>query len=167
MTSLRSRSRSRSLATRLTVATVLALGLGAGLTACSGTPVDNIVEGVVGDQVREALGGDVDIATDGQLPAGYPADAVPVTGDVQGGASAGGAGGAGWTVLTTVTGTDSFAEAKAALEGAGFTTNAEDIDASSGYASFDSAEYDVNLTYSTVDGVVTATYIVTPGGGQG
>lgn len=139
----------------------LALGLGFGLVACTGSPIDNIIEGAVGDEVREALGGDVDIATDGRTPAGFPEAAVPLVGEVQGGASAGGA---GWTVLTTVPSMDSFAEAVAALEGAAFVAEAQDVDENSGYAAFSSAEYDVKLTYSTTGDTVTATYIVTPGG---
>jgi len=125
---------------------------------------ENVVNGVVneaqnqaGDAISEALGG-AGISTDGQLPNGFPSDQIPVVGEVQGGGSA--PDGAGWVVRSTL-GSDDFAAAQAALEGAGFVASAVDSDADSGFGNFALAPYSVVLTVATDGGVRTATYIVT------
>jgi len=111
-----------------------------------------------GDALSEALGGAA-FSTDGQLPSGFPADTIPVVGDVQGGVS--GPDGSGWGVRTTLVG-DDFASAQAALEGAGFTSSAVNSDADSGFGTFTLEPHTVVLTVSTAtDGVVTANYVVT------
>ena len=133
------------------------------LVGCS--VAENVVNGVVseaqqqaGDAISEALGG-AGISTDGELPSGFPADAIPVVGEVQGGAS--GPDGSGWGVLTTLV-SDDFASAQAALERAGFVGTAVDSDADSGFGTFTLAPYTVVLTVGTdADGVVTASYVVT------
>lgn len=113
------------------------------------------------DALSEALGGAA-FSTDGQLPAGFPAEAVPVVGDVQGGVS--GPDASGWAVRTTLV-SDDFASAAAALEGAGFVSSAVDSDADSGFGTFALAPHTVVLTVGTDgDGVVTATYVVTVDG---
>jgi len=134
------------------------------LTGCS--VAENIVGGVVdeaknqaGDAISDALGG-AGVSTDGELPTGFPSDAVPIVGTVQGGGSAPDA--SGWVVRTTLAG-DDFASAQAALEGAGYVASAVNTDADSGFGTFTLAPYSVALATDTgADGVVTATYIVTP-----
>jgi hypothetical protein len=133
------------------------------LVGCSAA--ENVVNGVVdeaqnqaGEAISEALGG-AGISSDGQLPNGFPADAIPVVGDVLGGGSAPDA--TGWVVRTTLAG-DDFASAQAALESAGFESSAVNADADSGFGTFALAPYNVVLTVATdSDGVMTATYVVT------
>jgi hypothetical protein len=144
------------------------------LTGCTGTPLDNVIEGVVGesaDQLAEQLEGGVeglvedaiggtDISSDGRLPEGFPADAVPVTGTVLGGGS--GPNGTGWVARTQLGSAAEFEQAKAALEGAGFTSGAVNSDANSGFGTFTSADYTVVLVVATESGQANATYVVTP-----
>jgi hypothetical protein len=134
------------------------------LTGCS--VAENVVGGVVdeaknqaGDAISDALGG-AGVSTDGELPTGFPSDAVPIVGTVQGGGSAPDA--SGWVVRTTLAG-DDFASAQAALEGAGYVASAVNADSDSGFGTFTLAPYSVALATDTdAEGVVTATYIVTP-----
>lgn len=147
------------------------------LAGCS--VAENVVDGVVseaqnqadnaiseaqkqaGDAISDALGGAA-VSTDGELPAGFPTDTIPVVGDVQGGVS--GPDGTGWGVRTTLV-SDDFASAQAALEGAGFTSSAVSSDADSGFGTFTLDPHTVVLTVSTAtDGVVTANYVVTVNG---
>lgn len=153
--------RSRSIA----LVAVLLLGSMPVLAGCS--VADNIVGGVV-DEVRgsvddaigEALGG-AGISSDGELPSGFPADPIPTVGEVAGGGS--GPNSSGWVVRTTLESAAGFADAQAALEGAGFTASGVDSDAESGFGTFTSDSYVVILTVTTgSDGVATATYVVTP-----
>jgi hypothetical protein len=133
------------------------------LAGCS--VAENMVNGVVseaqnqaGDAISEALGG-AGVTTDGEMPSGFPSDAIPVVGEVQGGGS--GPDSSGWVVVTTL-GADDFAAAQAALEGAGYVSSAVNSDADSGFGSFTLAPYTVVLTVNTdADGVTTATYVVT------
>jgi len=133
------------------------------LAGCS--VAENMVNGVVseaqnqaGDAISEALGG-AGVTTDGQLPSGFPSDAIPVVGEVQGGGS--GPDSSGWVVVTTL-GSDDFASAQAALEGAGYVSSAVNSDADSGFGTFTLAPYTVVLTVNTdADGATTATYVVT------
>jgi hypothetical protein len=133
------------------------------LVGCSAA--ENVVNGVVGeaqnqagDAISEALGG-AGISSDGELPNGYPADAIPVVGEVLGGGSAPDA--TGWVVRTALAG-DDFASAQAALEAAGFESSAVNADADSGFGTFALAPYNVVLTVATdSDGEMTATYVVT------
>ena len=141
-----------------------AIALAPALVGCS--VAENIVGGVVdeaknqaGDAVSDALGG-AGISTDGELPTGFPGDAVPLVGEVQGGGS--GPDASGWVVRTTLV-ADDFASAQAALESAGYVSSAVNSDADSGFGTFTLAPYSVVLTTTTDgDGVVTATYVVTP-----
>ncbi len=144
------------------------------LTGCTGTPLDNVIEGIVGegaeqlgDQVQggveglveDALGGTA-ISSDGELPDGFPADAVPVTGTVLGGGS--GPNGTGWVVRTQLGSATEFEQARTALEGAGYTASAVNSDAESGFGTFTSADYTVVLVVATESGQANATYVVTP-----
>ncbi|MFC0682257.1 hypothetical protein ACFFGH_30885 [Lysobacter korlensis] len=149
---------------------VVALASALTLTGCTGTPLDNVIEGLVGEGaeqlqggveglVEDALGGTA-ITSDGQLPEGFPADAVPVTGTVLGGGS--GPNGTGWVARTELASAAEFEQAKAALEGAGFTASAVNSDANSGFGTFTSADHTVVLVVATESGQATATYVVTP-----
>jgi hypothetical protein len=140
------------------------------LSGCTGTPLDNVIEGVVGEGaeqlqggveglVEDAIGGTA-ISSDGQLPDGFPADAVPVTGTVLGGGS--GPNGAGWVARTQLGSAAEFEQAKSALEGAGFTASAVNSDGNSGFGTFTSADHVVVLVVATESGQATATYVVTP-----
>lgn len=160
---------------RRLVGAALALALVAGTSACStGTPIDNIVEGLVQQGVDQLVGGideqirglvddvlgGVELTGDGQVPASFPAD-VPLTGSVLGGGA--GPDGSGWVVRTQLDGGLGFGEAAAALESAGFAPSGVSSDAASGYGAFTSAGYRVDLSVATDgEGVVTATYVVTP-----
>ena len=159
-------------ATRWMVGGVLAGMLA--LTGCTGTPLDNVIEGVVGEGaeqlgeqleggvegiIGDVLGG-VEITSDGQLPDGFPADAVPVTGTVLGGGS--GPNGAGWVARTQLGSAAELEQASATLEGAGFTASGVNSDANSGFGTFTSADYTVVLVVATESGQATATYVVTP-----
>lgn len=153
----------------------LVLALVAGTAGCStGTPLDNIVDGLVQqgvDQVTSGLDesirglvgdvlGGVELTTDGQLPSSFPAD-VPLTGQVSGGGA--GPEGSGWVVRTELDAGLTFSDASAALETAGFTASGVSSDATSGYGAFTGPTSRVDLSVATdADGVTTATYVVTP-----
>jgi hypothetical protein len=157
---------------------LLAAGALAGalaLTGCTGTPLDNMIEGLVGqgaeqlgEQVEggieglvgDALGG-TEVTTDGQLPSGFPEGEVPLTGTVLGGGSA--PNGVGWVVRTELASASDFGQAQTALEGAGYTAAAVNSDANSGFGTFSSADYTVVLVVATESGQATATYVVTAG----
>jgi hypothetical protein len=150
------------------VLTAGALAGALALTGCTGTPLDSVIEGLVGQGteqlqggveglVEDALGGTA-ISSDGQLPDGFPADAVPVTGTVLGGGS--GPNGTGWAARTQLGSAAEFENARAALEAAGFTASA--MNAESGFGTFTSADYTVVLVVAGASSDVTATYIVTP-----
>ena len=165
----------RSNPRRIVAVTAISLALVTGTTACStGTPIDNIVEGLVqqgvdqlvggiDDQIRglvdDVLGG-VELTGDGQVPASFPTE-VPLTGDVLGGGA--GPEGSGWVVRTQLGAGQGFVEAAAALEQAGYTASGVSSDATSGYGAYSGEAYRVDLSVATDgEGVVTATYVVTP-----
>ncbi|HET8957997.1 MAG TPA: hypothetical protein VFM95_06040 [Microcella sp.] len=163
-------ARRRSLAT---VALAATIALGA--SACStGTPLDNIVEGLVDqgveqvtsgidEQIRGLVGdvlGGVELTTDGSLPSSFP-QGIPLVGEVLGGGA--GPEGSGWVARTRLDEASAFTAAQGALEDAGFTASGVSSDATSGYGAFTSAEYRVDLSVATDgQGEVTATYVVTP-----
>ncbi len=139
-----------------------------GMTTLAGCSVaDNVVGGVVDevrggvdDAVTDVLGG-AGVSTDGNVPNGFPTDAVPLTGTVAGGGA--GTDATGWVVRTTLANAGEFAAAQTALEGAGFEGSAVNADETSGFGTFTSDRYTVILTVTTgSDDVVTATYVVTP-----
>lgn len=159
---------------RRIVGAALALALVAGTSACStGTPLDNIVEGLVDQGVDQLLGGvdeqirglvddvlgGVELTGDGQVPASFPEE-IPLTGAVLGGGA--GPEGSGWVVRTQLDGGLGFADAAAALEQAGFSPSGVSADAGSGYGAYSSDTFRVDLSVATDgEGVVTATYVVT------
>ncbi|UTT62854.1 hypothetical protein [Microcella humidisoli] len=156
-------------------AAAIVIALATGTSACStGTPIDNIVEGLVQQGVDQLVGGideqirglvddvlgGVELTGDGEVPASFPAE-VPLTGAVLGGGA--GPEGSGWVVRTQLDGGLGFADAAAALEQAGFTASGVSSDATSGYGAYSGAAYRVDLSVATDgEGVVTATYVVTP-----
>jgi hypothetical protein len=147
------------------------------LTGCTGTPLDNVVEGLVaegteqvGEQLQGGAGklveglvddllGGTGISTDGQLPPGFPEDDIPLTGTVLGGGSA--PNGAGWVVRTKLAAASEFAEAQTALESAGYTASAVNADQNSGFGTFSGAGFTVVLVVSSTSVEATATYVVT------
>jgi hypothetical protein len=155
-------------------AVALALGLLATTAGCTtGTPIDNIVDGLVQQGVDQVTGGidesirgivddvlgGVELTTDGQVPSTFPAD-IALTGAVVGGGS--GPAGSGWVVQTLLEGGLTFADAADALEAAGFAASGVADDEGGGYGAFTSSAHRVDLSVITdADGVVTATYVVT------
>lgn len=156
-------------------AAALAGALALGASGCAtGTPIDNIVEGLVDQGVEQitsgidesirglvddVLGG-VELTTDGEVPSSFPSE-VPLTGEVLGGGA--GPEGSGWVVRTRLSSAAQFDEAAAALEAAGFAGSGVSSDAASGYGAFTSGSYRVDLSVATdAQGEVTATYVVTP-----
>lgn len=160
---------------RRLAAVALAGALALGASGCStGTPLDNIVEGLVDQGVEQitsgidesirglvgdVLGG-VELSTDGEVPSSFPTE-IPLTGEVLGGGA--GPDGSGWVVRTRLDGAGAFDAAAAALEGAGFAASGVSSDADSGYGAYTSGAYRVDLSVATdAQGEVTATYVVTP-----
>ncbi|MFN3707221.1 hypothetical protein [Microcella sp.] len=160
---------------RPVVVAALATTIALSASACStGTPIDNIVEGLVNqgveqittgldEQIQGLVGdvlGGVEVTTDGSLPSSFPAE-IPLVGEVLGGGA--GPDGSGWVVRTRLQDAGAFSEARGALEGAGFTSSGVSSDATSGYGAFTSSAYRVDVSVSTDgQGQVTATYVVTP-----
>jgi hypothetical protein len=150
------------------------LALVAGTAGCAtGTPLDNIVDGLVQQGVDQVTGGidesirglvgdvlgGVELTIDGQVPSTFPAD-IALTGAVVGGGA--GPAGSGWVVQTLLEGGLTFADAADALEVAGFAASGVADDAGGGYGAFISSAHRVDLSVITDgDGVVTATYVVT------
>ncbi|PJJ71569.1 hypothetical protein CLV46_1118 [Diaminobutyricimonas aerilata] len=147
-----------------------ALASGLLLTGCTGTPLDNAVEGLVDQGVEQlqggvdqaigdALGG-ADLSTDGQVPEGFPTDTVPLTGEVRGGGA--GPNGSGWVAQTVLGSAADYEQASQALEDAGFTASVSNSDANSAFGQFTGNGYSVVLTVASEQDAVVATYIVTP-----
>jgi len=155
----------RAIVLRAVAGGVLAVGLSGTLVGCSGTPIDNMIGGAVDGALERALeearDAGIDVSTDGGIPEGFPTDAVPlIEGTVVGGGSGGGI---GWVVVVNADSMDRFADAQSALEQAGYAANVSNADDKSAFGSFAGADYNVQLTFSTdTDGVVSATYVVTP-----
>jgi hypothetical protein len=139
---------------RAAMAVVIA-GLTASLlTGCFGNPVEDLVNQGVEDAVEGATGGEVSL--DGELPADFPESVKLVEGDVS---FAGGTGtGEGWLVMVTSEAADPVADARAALEGAGF---AEDTTVSGGGVGAVVYSNDEYLVLVAGDGK-TVSYTVTP-----
>jgi hypothetical protein len=135
------------------------------LAGCS--VVDNAVQGAVDgaqeqidqaveDAISEALGG-AGISRNGEVPPGFPTDAVPmIDGEIVGGGSA--PEGGGWAVQLTVEGEGAFSAAATLLQDGGYGADIQNSDATSGFGTFTSETYRVVLTQ---DGT-TVTYVVTP-----
>jgi len=139
---------------RAAMAVVIA-GLTASLlTGCFGNPVEDLVNQGVEDAVEGATGGEVSL--DGELPADFPESVKLVEGDIS---FAGGTGaGEGWLVMVTSEAADPVADARAALEGAGF---AEDTTVSGGGVGAVVYSNDEYLVLVAGDGK-TVSYTVTP-----
>jgi hypothetical protein len=130
-----------------------------GVDGAVGDVVDQARSGL-DDAVGDVLGGAA-ITDDGALPRGFPSDAVPLTGEVLGGGAAPDS--LGWAVRTRLAGADQFSVAQSALEAAGFASSAVDSDGDSGFGTFTSDAHRVVLASTTdADGLVTATWLVTP-----
>ena len=152
------------------ITATIAVALAASVTLAGCSAIDNVVGGVVDGVVSEAqdqldgvisdtLGG-AGISTDGELPPGFPADAIPVVGEVQGGGSAPES--SGWVVVSRLSGVDQFAVAQEELEAAGFVSSAVNTDENGGFGTFTLSPHTVVLTVAAdTDGIVTATYVVT------
>lgn len=84
---------------------------------CSGNPVEGLLQQGVEDAVDGATGGRVDLG--GELPADFPTSVPIIDGEIELTGDAGG--GEGWVVVLTSSAADPMAEAKAALQDAGFT----------------------------------------------
>ena len=101
-----------------TAAAATAAVLSAGLLAgCAGNPIEGLVSQGVEDAVEGATGGEVNL--DGQLPADFPSTVPIIDGEID--LTTGTGGGAGLVVVLTSSADDPLGEARAALEGAGFT----------------------------------------------
>jgi hypothetical protein len=163
--------RSRLLNLALVGATSLSLTVG--LTACSAQSlVENIVGGAVqegkkalsdnAEKLIEELAAGTSISTDGELPAGFPADEVPLGGGtVLGGGS--GPDSSGWIVNVSLPSVASFEIASRALTDAGYTAAGVSSDSTSAFGTFTDSTYRVVLTVTTGgDGKVTANYVVVP-----
>lgn len=171
-TVLRTRPRLRRTVAAAAAAVALPLALG----AC-GEAVENAAENAAENAIEDGSGGDVDIDVDdgevkvensdgsvvvggGELPDGFPEDAVPLVGEVKSGTAVDTPDGTGWTIGTESSGNaeDVFAEALAELEGAGFT-NQSTLGGTS--ANLTSGEYGVVLNVSeSGTGSVVAAYVV-------
>jgi hypothetical protein len=139
---------------RAAMAVVIA-GLTASLlTGCFGNPVEDLVNQGVEDAVEGATGGEVSL--DGELPADFP-DSVPlVDGEIS--FAGGSGGGEGWIVMVTSDAADPVADARAALEGAGFAEDTTVSGGGMGAVVYSNAEH---LVLLTGDGT-TVSYTVTP-----
>ena len=125
------------------------------LTGCFGNPADLVNRGVE-DAIEGATGGDVSI---GELPADFPASIPLIDGEVTFAGGSGSTGdGEGWIVVLTSTAADPVAEAATALEGAGFTEDANMSGAEGGARVYTNGEH---LVILAGDGT-TLTYTVAP-----
>lgn len=155
--SLLKHSRALALAALLTV----------GLSGCFANPVEQLVqdgvENAVEGAVEGATGTDVDLGG-GELPDGFPTDAVPVIdGEIVYGAGMAVDGGQAWAVMVKVADRDAaYAEVKQLLTDAGFETTMESSAEGGAFAIFTSDAYVAQVTVgeSGADGVV-AQYAVT------
>ncbi|MCU1423900.1 MAG: putative secreted protein [Microbacteriaceae bacterium] len=155
-----------TLRARLTAPTAIVIAILATPLLAGCSVAENVVGGVVdeaGSQLEESISdqlGGAGVSTDGELPDGFPAEAIPLVGEVQGGGSAPDS--AGWVVRTVLGADERFPAAQAALDEAGYASSAVDSDSDSGFGTFTLEPYTVVLTVATdADGVVSATYIVT------
>ncbi|HWJ68235.1 MAG TPA: hypothetical protein VNT31_16295 [Nocardioides sp.] len=170
MTTLRTR--------RTLAATALVAALPFALTACA-EAAEKAAEEAAEQAIEENGGGDVDIDVDdgevkvensdgsvviggGDLPEDFPKDAVPVVGEVQYANSTTTPDGRGWTVSTTAGGSpeDALAEARSALEDAGFSEQGGGLGGA--HVAMQSDEYAVVLTAAdTGSGGTGLVYVVT------
>lgn len=103
---------------RLGLLAATALVAATALTGCFANPVEDLVNQGIEGAVEEATGGDVSLG--GELPADFPAEVPLPDGEI---VFAAGTAGEGWIVTMTSAAADPVADAAAALEGAGFTVD--------------------------------------------
>ncbi|MGV8884588.1 MAG: hypothetical protein ACOH1T_03230 [Microbacteriaceae bacterium] len=107
-------NRTRAILT-VPIALTLALVLAPTLSACSGNPIKNIIEG--------ATGGEVELPST-SVPAGFPAEVPLVDGEVTFGGAFGDGDNKVFNVTVKVSGLDAFDGIRAQLEAAGFVSAA-------------------------------------------
>lgn len=176
MSTSKTAQRGRSQLRRSAAAAAAALTLPLTLTAC-GEAAERAAEEAAENAIEDANGGNADVDIDGDevtiensdgsvvvgggdLPEGFPEDAVPLVGEVKSGTAVDTGQGAGWTIGTESDGSveDVFAEAVAKLEGAGFT-NQSTLGGTS--ANLTGEEYGVVLNVAdSGTGSVVAVYVV-------
>lgn len=139
---------------RAAIAVVIA-GLTASLlTGCFGNPVEDLVNQGVEDAVEGATGGEVSL--DGELPSDFPESVPLIDGEIS--FAGGSGGGQGWIVTLTSDAADPIADAKAALEGGGFTEDTTVSGAGMGAVVYSNTDL---LVLLAGDGK-TVSYTVTP-----
>lgn len=139
---------------RAALAVVIA-GLTASLlTGCFSNPVEDLVNQGVEDAVEGATGGEVSL--DGELPSDFPGSVPLIDGVIS--FAGGSGGGEGWIVMVTSDAADPVADARAALEGAGFTEDTTVSGGGMGAVVYSSTEF---LVLLAGDGT-TVSYTVTP-----
>lgn len=109
------------------------------LTGCN--PADVLNQGVE-DAIEGATGGDVSL---GELPEGFPESVPVIEGEISVGAGGEAGGQEGWTVVVTSDAADPMADAKAALESAGFSDDPSISTDGGGAAAYSNDEYTVLL----------------------
>lgn len=142
---------SLTIRSRAAIAVAIAGVAAALLTGCN--PTEVLQQGVE-DAVEGATGGDVSL---GELPDDFPESVPVIDGDVAVGAG-GNSDAPGWTVVITSTAADPMADAKAALEAAGFTDDEAITSDGGGAAVYSNGEYSVLL----VGQGKSVSYTVTP-----
>ncbi len=139
---------------RAAMAVVIA-GLTASLlTGCFGNPVEDLVNRGVEGAVEGATGGEVSL--DGELPSDFPESVPLIDGEIS--FAGGSGGGEGWIVMVTSDAADPIADARAALESAGFTEDTTVSGGGMGAVVYSNAEH---LVLLAGDGT-TVSYTVTP-----
>lgn len=159
---------------RLAAAATAAVVLPLAFSAC-GETIEKAGEKAIEKAIEEGASGDVDVDFDGdqvkvensdgtfqsgtELPEDFPDD-IPLVGEVKAANTIATGGEINWTISTESQGSDAevFADARSALEGAGFQSS--DID-SPQLASFEKGTYRllVNVAPST-DGIAILTYVI-------
>lgn len=109
------------------------------LTGCN--PADVVNQGIE-EAIEGATGGDVSL---GDLPEGFPESVPVIEGDIAVGAGGGSTGADGWTVVVTSDTADPMADAKAALESAGYSDDPSISTDGGGAAAYSNDEYTVLL----------------------
>lgn len=104
-------------AIRISLAVVAALAVGPTLAGCTGVTAEDAVNGAV----QGATGGGVSLG--GKLPAGWPTEVPVIDGELLFGAVKTTDGKPGWVVTIKSSSTDPLAEARRALEDAGFVVD--------------------------------------------
>ena len=140
-------------------AIVLMLGVAPTLVACSGNPVEDMVN----QGLKQGLGTDapdIDMNSDGGLPDGYPSDDVPIIdGEISSGFSATQDGQTIYTVQVKAPG--GLQSAKEKLIAAGFEVGSDVSQDGTGLVTLEKEPYSVSLTGSD-DGVLYLVALKSP-----